>query len=52
MAELITTAPKTKQQLREFLRRLDEFRERLGAERGPFEDSVKVLAMTRDRGDG
>ncbi|MBT3266602.1 hypothetical protein HN371_05570 [Candidatus Poribacteria bacterium] len=54
MAEQTATSqtPKTKQELQAFLRRLDEFRERLAAEHGPFEDSVKVLAMTRERHDG
>ena len=43
--------PRTLDEKREFLKRLDAFRAYLKAKYGTLEDSVKILAMTRERDD-
>lgn len=49
IAQTFTTPEHRRRRWRDFLKRLDSVREKLAAEHGPFEDSVKVLAMTRER---
>ena len=48
-AQMVTTSEDRKRMWRDFLKRLDEVRQQLAAEHGPFEDSVTVLARTRKR---
>ncbi len=43
--------PQTKDEKREYLRRLGEFRAYLKSKYGTFDDSVAVLAQTRERHD-
>lgn len=49
ITQTVTMPEDRKRMWRDFLKRLNEVREQLAAEHGPFEDSVKVLARTRER---
>ncbi|MDA1192767.1 MAG: hypothetical protein O3A46_13925 [Candidatus Poribacteria bacterium] len=52
VVQTVTTREERRKMWREALTRLDKLRREIAEEHGPFEDSVKVLAMTRERDDG
>ncbi|MAF11059.1 hypothetical protein CMK11_11475 [Candidatus Poribacteria bacterium] len=47
----VVAVPRTRDEKREYLRHLAEFRAYLKAKYGTFDDSVAILAKTRERHD-